>query len=158
MAVVATGNRDEALDIVQEAMIKLVKRYGDRGEEEWAPLFYRIVQTTIRDWYRRQQVRKRLLGFVGFDGDGDEKGVEDFADAAQPAVDESVGHARAALRLDRALHRLPLRQQQAFLLRAWEGQSVAETAHAMGCSEGSVKTHYSRAVHALRDILGDDIL
>ena len=155
MAVVATGNRDDALDIVQDAMIKLVKHYADRSEEEWGPLFYRIVQTTIRDWYRRQQVRKRLLGFIGFSHDGDEGVMEDFADAAQPAVDETVDHARAALQLDRALHRLPLRQQQVFMLRAWEGQSVADTARAMGCSEGSVKTHYSRAVHALRDLLGD---
>ncbi len=81
--------------------------------------------------------------------------MEDFADTTLPAVDETVDHGRAALQLDRALHRLPLRQQQVFMLRAWEGQSVADTARAMGCSEGSVKTHYSRAVHALRDLLGD---
>lgn len=136
-------------------MIKLVKHYADRDEKEWAPLFYCIVQTTIRDWYRRRQVRKRLLGFMGLDRDGGEAGIEDFADRAAPAAHEAVDHERMALRLDHALHRLPLRQQQAFILRAWEGQSVADTARAMKCSEGSVKTHYSRAVRALRDLLGD---
>ncbi len=155
MAVVATGNQDDALDIIQDAMIKLVKLYADRDEKEWGPLFHRIVQTTIRDWYRRQRVRRRLLGFVGLNRDDGETEKEDFADTGAPAAHELLDHSRMALRLDRALHRLPLRQQQAFMLRAWEGQSVADTARAMGCSEGSVKTHYSRAVHALRDLLED---
>jgi len=155
MALVATGNRDDALDIIQDAMIKLVKNYSGHSEGEWAPLFYRIVQTTIRDWYRRQQVRYRVMSFMGLDRNEDGFTLEDFPDPGVSQADEVLDNAQAALLLDRALHRLPLRQQQAFMLRAWEGQSVTETALAMRCSAGSVKTHYSRAVHALREILGD---
>ncbi len=155
MALVATGNRDEALDIIQDAMIKLVKNYAGHPEEEWPPLFYRIVQSTIRDWYRRQQVRSRVMSFMGLDKNEEGFTLEDFPDPGVPQADEAMNNTQAARLLDRALHRLPLRQQQVFMLRAWEGQSTAETAQAMRCTEGTVKTHYSRAVHTLREILGD---
>jgi len=150
MARLATGSRDDALDIVQDAMLALARRYGDRAPAEWGPLFHRILQSRIRDWYRRQQVRRRVFGWLG--ASDDEQG--DPLDAV--ADDRSVGPAgehaqtRFSEALERALRSLPLRQQQAFLLRAWEGLDVAETARAMGITQGSVKTHYSRAVHALR--------
>lgn len=157
MAEFATGNRDDALDLVQDAMLGLVKKYSDRNADEWGALFYRILQSRIRDWYRRGRVRNRLFGWLtrqaGRDDDADP--VQDVADpvAADPAA--TVGGRIAIERLEQALQRLPLRQQQAFLLRSWEGLDTAATACAMGCSEGSVKTHYSRAVHSLRAQLED---
>jgi RNA polymerase sigma-70 factor (ECF subfamily) len=136
-------------------MLKLATRYGDRGEAEWAPLFHTILQSRIRDWYRRTRVRSRVRAWFGRDADGEARDPIDAATdpAAGPAERLALG--RATERLDAALRELPLRQQQAFLLRAWEGLDVAATAAAMGCSEGSVKTHYSRAVHRLRGALED---
>ncbi|HKK04833.1 MAG TPA: RNA polymerase sigma factor [Gammaproteobacteria bacterium] len=153
MARIATGSRDEALDIVQDAMLALAKRYGDREPAEWGPLFHRILQSRIRDWYRRQQVRRRVFGWLG--GSDDEQGDPLDAVADERTAGPAGEHAqtRFSEALERALRALPMRQQQAFLLRAWEGLDVAETARAMGITEGSVKTHYSRAVHALRDKL-----
>jgi RNA polymerase sigma-70 factor (ECF subfamily) len=165
MAVIATGNRDDALDVVQDAMLKLAQKYPDRNQQEWGPLFQRIMQNTIRDWYRRQKVRNSWLAFL--DATGIRKtaetsdqgaGMANLADCR--AVDDNnpaltLVNDRTIDALDTALSRLPLRQQQAFLLRIWEGLSVAETATAMNCSQGSVKTHLSRAVSALREQLED---
>jgi len=157
IARIATGSADEALDIVQDAMLGLVQRYGSRPPEQWAPLFHRILQTRIRDWYRRSRVRNRWRVWLGRGRDQDPDAADDpLAAVADPVgrvpEDELQGrHALAAI--ESALHALPLRQQQAFLLRSWEGLDVAATARAMGCSEGSVKTHYSRAVHRLRELL-----
>jgi RNA polymerase sigma-70 factor (ECF subfamily) len=156
IAEIATGSRDEGLDLVQDAMLKLATRYADRAEAEWAPLFHAILQSRIRDWYRRTRVRNRVRAWFRRDSDGEEVDPIDTVPdpAAGPA--ERLARGRAAERLDTALRALPLRQQQAFLLRAWEGLDVAATAAAMGCSAGSVKTHYSRAVHRLRDQLEDN--
>lgn len=158
MAELATRNRDEALDLVQDTMFKLVQRYVDRDESEWGPLFYRILQNRIQDWHRRNWVRTRWR--VWFQGDpeseeGEGNPIEHIPDPTIPDPTDQIAKKRAAAALDGALHELPLRQQQAFLLRAWEGYDVAETARSMGCSEGSVKTHYSRAVHTLRKRLED---
>ena len=153
MAYIATGNREEALDIVQDAMFKLAQRYADRGENEWGPLFYRILQSRIRDWYRRAKVRniwQRVAG-SGEDDSGDP--MDRLADPAAEDPERAVGEQGVMERLDDSLRELPLRQQQVFLLRVWEGLDVKDTARAMGCSEGSVKTHFSRAVHKLRDQL-----
>jgi RNA polymerase sigma-70 factor (ECF subfamily) len=159
MAEMATQSREEALDIVQDAMVSLVKRYAAKPESEWRLLFYKILQSKIRDWYRRARVRRRwnwfrLLGVEGQDPEGEDP-IESLPDepAADPAERVMMGQFAAAL--VSALRQLPLRQQQAFLLRGWEGLSVSESASAMGCSEGSVKTHYSRAIHALRNALGE---
>ncbi len=157
MAHIATGNEDEALDLVQDAMLKLAQKYAQRPEEEWAPLFHCILQSRIRDWYRRERVRNRLREF--FHGSQDEEEGEDplaqVADRAAPAPDEEVQRKRACAALDVALRALPLRQQQAFLLRIWEELDVAQTAQAMGCSQGSVKTHLFRALQVLRQRLGE---
>lgn len=157
MAHIATGNEDEALDLVQDAMLKLVQRYGDRTEGEWGPLFHCILQSRIRDWYRRTRVRNRLREFFG-GRQNDEEGedpLEQVPDVAAVAPDEDLKRKRACAALDVALRALPLRQQQAFLLRIWEELDVAQTAQAMGCSEGSVKTHLFRAVQVLRKRLGE---
>ncbi|MDH5735069.1 MAG: RNA polymerase sigma factor, partial [Gammaproteobacteria bacterium] len=110
MAVIATSNRDDALEIVQEAMIKLVTRYGNKDAEHWGPLFHRILQSTIRDWYRRSKVRNGLRHF--FFGNTDEKEndpMDEFADPAQTEPDQQLKEQQAMQALDAALHNLPLR-------------------------------------------------
>ncbi len=149
MANYATGNRDEALDIVQDAMTAFVRRYRRKPQQQWRPLFFRSVDNRIKDWFRRQKVRRRwhLPGFGQADDPAPESRAESF-DIAQP--DRALASQQAGKSLDQALAALPDRQRQAFLLRTWQGMSVAETAAVMGCSEGSVKTHLSRATGALR--------
>jgi RNA polymerase sigma-70 factor, ECF subfamily len=156
MALIATGQEEDAHDLVQDAMLKLVERYAGCGEAEWAPLFHRILQSKIHDWYRRTKVRSRWRLWLGRGDESEEADdpLESIADTATPSVEHQVKTKQAAAALDEALRSLPLRQQQAFLLRAWEELDVARTAAAMGCSEGSVKTHYFRAVHTLRKRLG----
>ena len=156
MAQLATGHDDEALDLVQDAMLKLVERYGTRNETEWGPLFHRILQSKIRDWYRRTKVRSRWRLWLGAADGGEDVDdpLEAIADTNTPTAEHQLQVKDAAAALDKALRALPLRQQQVFLLRAWEELDVAQTAAAMGCSEGSVKTHYFRAVQALRKRLG----
>jgi RNA polymerase sigma-70 factor (ECF subfamily) len=156
MAQLATGNPDEALDIVQDAMLKLVEKYGDRSEAELGPLFHCIMQSRIRDWYRRSSVRNRFRSWLGsHDGDDEEDPLQLLADPAGRTPEELLAARGGIEALDVALRELPLRQQQVFLLRAWEGLDVRETATAMKCAEGSVKTHYSRALAKLRQKLGD---
>jgi len=155
LAELATGNREEALDIVQDAMLVLVRRYGKNGESEWGPLFQRILQTRILDWYRRGRVRHKWLAWLKRRDDEDEDPLAARPDPESRRPEDLVGNRRAGEALEIALRALPLRQQQAFLLRTWEGLDVAATAAAMGCSPGSVKTHYSRAVHTLRGLLED---
>lgn len=155
IAEIGVRDRDEALDLVQDAMIKLVRSYSDRGREEWAPLFYRILQNGVRDWHRRQAVRNRVMVWFGKkpSDDNDYDAIASAPDPIGRAPDEELSNNEAMERLDSAVHDLPARQREAFMLRMFEGLDVAGTAVAMGCSEGSVKTHYSRAIHALREQL-----
>ena len=159
MAEIATGNREDALDLVQDAMMGLVKSYAQRDEAEWPALFYRILQSRIRDRYRRNRVRNRFRAWLnpGRSASADDAPdpIQQAPDTRQPGTLDRVVQQDAMQRLQAALQSLPLRQQQAFLLRSWDGMDVAQTASAMACSEGSVKTHYSRAVHRLRDMLED---
>lgn len=149
-------NDDDALDAVQDAMMKLVQSYAARPAEEWRPLFYRILANRIRDMQRRRTVRGRIMAWLPVRVDEDEE-FDPIAEApsqdAEPAkrleLDEAIGV------LEQALAELPARQQEAFLLRNFEGLDVSETANAMGCSEGSVKTHYFRALATLRARLGE---
>ena len=157
MAKVAVSNADEALDLVQETMLAFVKNYASKPRNEWKPLFYRVLQNRIRDWYRKQKTRNRWLSWLpGRQEEGDS------ADPIQTAPDprEHSPERLNAAREDSeamltAIGALPQRQQQALLLRNWEGLNVKETAAAMGCSEGSVKTHLSRALNSLRTKLGE---
>lgn len=163
-ALYATHDEDAALDIVQDAMLKLADRYAHAPAAELPLLFQRILQNTIRDHYRRSQVRNRWISLFsllrpqqGTQADG-AAGEADFdpdellsgdADGHPITPEDWLARKQLAEQLDAALENLPLRQRQAFLLRYWEGMDVADTAAAMGCSQGSVKTHCSRATHAL---------
>ena len=157
IAEISVRDRDEALDLVQDAMIKLVRSYSDRGRDEWTPLFYRILQNGVRDWHRRQKVRNRVMVWFGKTQPADD--VEDLvAQAPDPAgrtPDELLQTNEAMQQVEVAVRELPGRQREAFMLRTFEGLDVAGTATAMGCSEGSVKTHYFRALRALRGQLGE---
>jgi len=157
IAEIAIRDRDEALDLVQDAMIKLARKYAGRPAEEWTPLFYRILQNGIRDWHRRQKVRNRVMVWFGRgkSADDDYDVVANAPDLASRSPDEVLESGEAMQRLEESMRALPDRQREAFMLRTFEGLDVAGTASAMGCSVGSVKTHYSRAVHTLREKLGD---
>jgi len=154
MALLACRNREDALDLVQDAFCRFVDKYAQRPREEWQPLFYTILHNAIRDLGRRRTIRRCLLWF-GIGAPEEESGLEQLVDDHSPDPEHAaqVNHAFSALH--QALSRLPLRQRQAFLLRGWQELSVADTAGVMGCSEGSVKTHYSRAIQTLREQLGD---
>jgi len=156
IAEIAVRNRDDAMDLVQDAMIRLVRKYADRDPAEWAPLFYRILQNRVRDFQRRQTVRNRVIAWFGRPGDEDD--FDPVAAAPDPdgrTPDDTLQTQDAMRELARALGALPARQREAFMLRNFEGLDVAQTARAMGVTDGSVKTHYSRAVHALREKLGE---
>lgn len=154
MALMQCSNPDDALDIVQDTMFKFVDKYANKPQEQWRPLFYTILNNRIKDLYRKRSVRgKWRKWFFRDDEDGDP--IQSMPDTQRPSPEHSAKVGQAYSALENAVQTLPARQQQAFLLRTWEEMSVSETARAMGCSEGSVKTHYSRAVHALRETLGD---
>ena len=159
IAQMALRSHEDAEDAVQEAMLQLAKRYANRPPAEWPPLFYRILQSRIRDTQRRRAVRNRVLSFFGGQkGEGDDELPDPIASAVDPRAlepGEQVAQADAMVALEKALQELPGRQREAFMLRILEGLDVAQTAQAMGCSEGSVKTHLSRAVHSLRESLGE---
>jgi RNA polymerase sigma-70 factor, ECF subfamily len=151
-------NEDDALDAVQDAMLSLVRSYGARPSEEWKPLFYRILDNRVRDMQRRRTVRGRVMAWLPFNANDDDDDAGDPLDnaaAIEPAVVEKLQMDEAIGVLEEKVAALPARQRQAFLLRNFEGLDVAETAAAMGCSEGSVKTHYFRALQTLRAELGE---
>ena len=156
-ALYAVRDDHAALDIVQDAMIKLAEKYGGKPAEELPMLFQRILQNTIRDYYRRQKVRSSWISlFSGMQSRHDDEEfdpldvLEDNENQSLPAAPEaSLQQSQIIALIEEALGNLPARQREAFLLRYWEGLDTTETAMAMGCTEGSVKTHCSRAVHAL---------
>ena len=158
----AVRDEEAALDIVQDAMLRLAEKYGHRPAAELPLLFHRIVQNAVRDWFRRQKVRSlwttqlsSLSPGRGEDDDSDPLETLEAADGpnhfASPAA--QLEQAQVLEIIEQELKRLPERQRQAFIMRYWEELDVAETAQAMGCSEGSVKTHCSRATHALASAL-----
>ena len=161
-AEISVGNRDEAFDILQDAMIRLAEKYADQPDD-WPKLFQRILQNLIRDWHRRKKVRNILVWWnqVGEEKNSVEETLteetieknEEGLNVLEPESKHSLH--QISDRIKTAVQQLPLRQQEAFWLRAWWGHDVAETAFAMGCTEGSVKTHYSRAVGRLRELLGE---
>jgi RNA polymerase sigma-70 factor, ECF subfamily len=161
-AMFAVRDEDVAVDIVQDAMLKLTENYAEKPIAELPMLFQRILQNTIHDHFRRQKVRSTwttVLSALGHKDDKDDdydpletlQARTDANISADPA--ENAEQAQIVGLIEQSLARLPARQREAFLLRYWEELDVAETAAAMGCSEGSVKTHCSRAVHALAEML-----
>ncbi len=157
IAQMATNNPDDALDLVQESMADFARRYADKGDADWPPLFHRVLYSRITDWHRRTLVRERLRVWFTWGGVGDDEAdpLENMADPRRESPADLLLRRGMGEALEEAIRQLPLRQRQAFLLRAWEGLDVAQTAKAMGCSDGSVKTHYFRAVQRLRDLLGE---
>ena len=159
--VFAVRDDDAALDIVQDAMIRLAQRYADRPAEELPLLFQRILSNATMDWFRRQKVRQGLISNLGDIDSGDESTEFDLLErlesadsaATSESAADAVSRAQVLLEIEKELELLPARQREAFLLRYWEEFDVSETAAVMGCSEGSVKTHCSRAVHALAKAL-----
>ena len=155
-------NEESALDIVQESMMKLAEHYGHKPVDELPMLFQRILQNAIRDYFRRQKVRNLWTTLFssftfGHDDDDDHDVLETLAphgDEGRNNPQNEVERAQTLKLIEAAVQKLPQRQREAFVLRYWEDMDVAETAAIMGCSEGSVKTHCSRAVHTLAAALG----
>ena len=161
MARVATKDKEEALDLVQDAMLKLVSKYANKQSHEWPPLFYRILQSRINDWHRRQKIRNKWRSWLGKsesssdEDDFSDSLLENHSNEEDELPERNVENIHFGVSLEKAISNLPLRQKQAFMLRAWEQYSTIETANIMKCSQGSVKTHYSRALAALKMSLKD---
>jgi RNA polymerase sigma-70 factor (ECF subfamily) len=156
IALAAVGDPEEALDIVQDSMLKLARLYAHKPEPELRILFNRILQSRIRDWYRRQRVRKAVMGWLPGNLNPEEESEEAFSQVPQPGTHNPqhlLENDELVLQIETAVRALPKRQREAFFLRCWDGLSTRDTAKAMKISEGSVKTHYSRALKALRDVL-----
>ncbi len=149
------ADREDALDAVQEAMTRLVRSYAARPQEEWTPLFYRILQNAARDILRRR-TRRRVFPFLSLAGQEEDDPLEGIADPAGEDPLEACVRKEFADRLAAALARLPRRQREAFTLRILGEADVTTAARSMGCSAGSVKTHLFRALAALRRDLGSD--
>ncbi len=159
-AVYAVRDEDAALDIVQDAMIRLAEKYFDRPAAELPLVFQRILSNATMDWFRRQKARNAVVRnfseFEPFGEEGDFDLLETLASAtgsSGESASDAVSRSQVLVLIEEAVEHLPARQREAFLLRYWEELDVAETAFVMGCSEGSVKTHCSRAVHALAKAL-----
>lgn len=161
LALAQLGDPDDALDAVQDAMFALVRKYATRAESEWTPLFWTILRSRITDQQRRRTFRNRFRAVFGMGGrdDGDEDAVDplELIASAEPEPSVVLERRESQAAVERAVRALPARQQQAFVIRVYEGLDVAATARAMGCSEGSVKTHLSRAMSALRVVLEEHL-
>jgi len=155
IAQIGLRNEQDALDAVQDAMLQLVRSYASRPAAEWPPLFYRILENRIRDMQRRSTVRGRVMSWLPWNSEDDSDDPVALAPDPAPGPVAQLQGGEIMAALEAALAELPARQRQAFLLRSLEGLDVAQTAQAMGCSEGSVKTHHFRAVQVLRARLGD---
>ena len=157
IALMAVKNEQDALDLVQNTMMKLVEKYAEREEAELKPLFYTILQNQIKNWYRRQTQVSRWFFWQKsqYDEEGEEEAsLPEGIDEQSPEV--TLDRQGLSARLIEQLELLPVKQQQCFLLRSWEGLSVKETAAIMQCSEGTVKTHMSRASQKLNGILNHE--
>ena len=165
MAEIATSNQQDALDIVQETMIKLVEKYSNKTAEEWKPLFYKILQSKIMDHFRKQKLYRKFFFWKNYHHENGYQQSDyhdnDYHQQLNQACDfisperDLIGQQNVH-KVTQALKQLSVRQQQCFMLRSWEGLNVSETAKAMNCSQGSVKTHYSRAKESLMKALNDE--
>ena len=156
MAYTALRDRDEALDVVQDTMLRLVRNYRHKAPADWLPLFYRILNNRINDSFRARKAQRRLFGWFGSATAEDDAGPDPLGQIVDPARDTPVDRLeqeRRVIALQQAVGTLPRRQREAFMLRCWEGLSTEDTARAMDCTQGSVKTHYFRALQSLREQL-----
>ena len=153
----STGHHDVAMDIVQESFIALHQNYLKKPVDEWTPLFYTILNNRLMDWHRREQRKqKRFAWFKPVLVEQEETEIDPTLLVEDPKnIDPSefLSQSHTLEEIQKAVARLPIRQQQAFLLRAWENMDTKTTAQIMDCSEGSVKTHYHRAIQTLRSHL-----
>ena len=154
MAEIALHNREDALDVVQETMIKLVEKYANKPDKEWKPLFYSILRSRITDQHRKRSMHKRFFGWINPDNQTNDMIEEATVDGHGPP--DFLAEQSTWESLVLGLRALPQRQQQVFLLRTWQGLSVKETSKIMRCSTGSVKTHLSRATHTLKNLIDLD--
>jgi RNA polymerase sigma-70 factor, ECF subfamily len=162
-AQIATGNADDALDIVQDAMVSLINKYSNKTPQDWELLFQKILSNRIMDWHRRTAIRNRFGTWLSSNDNGREKDIykdnnkpveePDYKDINMPGPEEQVQTGQSIAMLEAALQELPLKQQQVFLLRAWEGLSEKETSLVMSCSVGTIKSHYARARTFLKNKL-----
>lgn len=155
MAYMATKNEADALDLVQNSMMKLVEKYHSKSEQELKPLFYAILQNQIKNWFRKESTSSRLFFWQKshYDDDGVELDHPALSGVTEQTPECDVQQIEISEQLMAVLQQLPVKQQQCFLLRSWEGLSVKETAKVMKCTEGTVKTHMSRASHKLSAVL-----
>ena len=149
------GQQDVAMDLVQEAFISLHQHYAHKSLQEWYPLFYTILNNKLTDWRRKETRRQQRFGWLRLNplADEDDEQELQIADQQQIEPSEFLSQEVTQEEIQMAIQALPVRQQQAFMLRAWEGFDIATTAQIMGCSEGSVKTHYHRAIQSLKTTL-----
>lgn len=155
MVFMSVGGHADAIDLLQDSMLKLVVKYSDKTPSEWKPLFYRILSNKMTDWHRHQKLKNMLFFWKPADSEeSDDNWLVDEAKKMMVPEDELNKEQQQAVVLQE-LSTLSEKQRQCFLLRSWEGLSVAETAKAMECSQGSVKTHYFRAVGKLRSVLDE---
>jgi RNA polymerase sigma-70 factor (ECF subfamily) len=160
-AVYNVRDDEAALDIVQDSMMKLAERYGDKPLAELPMLFQRILSNTMLDWFRRRKTRNAVFAsmsdFESPEGDGDFDLLSAFAGPGDSelveSAEDSTRREQILREIELQIQQLPSRQREAFLMRYWEEFDVAETAAVMGCSPGSVKTHCSRAIRALAEAL-----
>lgn len=156
IAFIALSDHDEALDVVQDVMISLVTKYQHRPESEWRTLFFSILHNRMTDSHRKNTRRRRLFGWFERSDDNDEVDeIERVESEVGPQPGQSLEDGETMTTIDKAVNGLPLRQQEAFMLRMVEGFDTNETAKIMGCSAGSVKTHLSRALNALKAVLDE---
>lgn len=156
-AKLATSHNEDALDLVQDSMLKLARSYSDRDPQDWPKLFQRILQNAIKDWYRRQKVRSILYWWQQHDKSEEELAAVAVGGCTVESPADLQHNQQLRQQLYQAIEQLPKRQQQAFVLRAWWEHSTEETAQIMGCSQGSVKTHYSRASSAMAELLRETV-
>ena len=156
IAFMALSDHDEALDVVQDTMISLVTKYHDRPESEWRTLFFSILHNRMTDSHRKNTRKGRIFGWFDRADDSDDNDlIERVEGKASLQPGQSAEDGETITSIEKAVSSLPLRQQEAFMLRLVEGFDTKETAKIMGCSAGSVKTHLSRALSALKEVLDE---
>ena len=156
IAYIGCSNREDALDLVQDTMCRFVDKYSNKPRDEWKALFYKILRNRINDHHRKQTLRKRWMFWLPEQEDDSRDPLDVLAVDQKNDPELQAQEYQMLVKIQQALRQLSLKQQQIFLFRAWEELSTRETAEAMGCSEGTVKTQYFRATRHLKKILVEE--